>query len=106
MRIFLDNNIPRDFKLVLAGLDVHHTTEVGLDQFEDGALLEALAGRFEVLVTMDRSLPHQQNLGKRSFAVVILRARNNRMPTLTPLATPLRRQLPFCQPGQVYEISA
>lgn len=58
-RILLDSNIPYRFKLSLSDLSVKHVRDVGLEDFLDGPLLDALDGRFDVFVTMDRGLPHQ-----------------------------------------------
>jgi predicted nuclease of predicted toxin-antitoxin system len=106
MRVLLDNNIPRRFKQSLKGLDVTHVLDVALAGLKDGPLLDTLVGRYDVLVTMDKSLRHQQNLSGRSFAIVLLRARSNKLRDIQSLEPQLRRQLPFCQPGQVYEVSA
>jgi hypothetical protein len=41
------------------------------------------------LVTLDQSLPRQQNLKGRAFAVIVLRTRSSRLQDLLPLVPPL-----------------
>ncbi len=40
---------------------------------------------FEIFVTMDKSLPSQQNLRKFGIAIVVLRGVNNKLETLQDL---------------------
>jgi hypothetical protein len=72
---------------------------------DDGPLLDAMAERFDVLITVDKSLPKQQRISDRPLAVVVLRAKTNRLADLLPLAPKLRAMLENARPGQVYEIS-
>jgi hypothetical protein len=64
-----------------------------------------MVGHFDVLVTVDKSLPKQQRISDRPLAVVVLRAKTNRLVDLLPLAPKLRALLENTRPGQVYEIS-
>lgn len=72
---------------------------------DDGPLLNAMAGRFDVLVTVDKNLPKQQQLEHRPFAVVVLRARTNRIVDLRPLVPALRVAILELRPGQVRELA-
>jgi len=78
---------------------------MGWADLDDGPLLNIMAGRFDVLVTVDKSLPKQQQLEQRSFAVVILRARTNRFADLRPLAPALRAAIMELRPGEVRELA-
>jgi hypothetical protein len=44
---------------------------------ENGALLARASEEFDVFVTVDRNLRHQQNLSKFRLAVIVLLTRNN-----------------------------
>lgn len=73
----------------------------------NGALLARMqANGFEVLVTVDQSLRHQQDLATAGVAVVLLQAASNRYPDLAPLAPDVLTALATIQPGQVVEITA
>ena len=55
----------------------------------NGRLLALAAEQFDVFVTVDRNLSFQQNLVGFSIAVVVLRAKTNRLADLQPLVPKL-----------------
>jgi hypothetical protein len=73
MRVLFDQGTPVGIRHVLEGHFVRTAHEEGWSTLQNGELLESAedAG-FDVLVTTDTSLPHQQNLTGRKLAVVIL----------------------------------
>jgi len=85
--------------------EVNTAPEMDWADLDDGPLLDAMAERFDVLVTVDKSLPKQQRIDNRPLAVVVLRAKTSRLVDLLPLAPKLRAVLENARPGQVYEIS-
>jgi len=85
--------------------EVNTAPKMGWADLDDGPLLDAMAERFDVLVTVDKSLPKQQRIDNRPLAVVVLRAKTNRLVDLLPLAPKLRAVLENARPGQVYENS-
>lgn len=78
--------------------------QAGLKGLKNGALLKAASGRFDVLITVDKSIPNQQNLAVFGIAVLILRAKSNTYPDLKPLALQILSALNQIQPGQVVTI--
>jgi hypothetical protein len=86
--------------------EVNTAPEMGWADLDDGPLLDAMAERFDVLVTVGKSLPKQQCIDNRPLAVVVLRAKTNRLVDLLPLAPKLQAVLETARSGQVYEISA
>jgi hypothetical protein len=56
-------------------------------------------------VPVDKSLPKQQRIDNRPLAVIVLRAKTNRLLNLLPLVPKLRAVIENARPGQVYEIS-
>ena len=63
MRVLLDECVPTDLRHSLGGHDVRTTRFMGWTGIKNGALLALMKShRFEALVTVDRSLRHQQNL--------------------------------------------
>jgi hypothetical protein len=89
----------------LQGHEVNTAPEMGWADLDDGPLLDVMAERFDVLVTVDKSLPKQQRIDNRPLAVVVLRAKTNRLVDLLPFAPKLRAALENARPSQVYEIS-
>ncbi len=105
MRLVLDNCIPRKFAKHIQGHEVASVVTLGWATLKDGALLDVIAGNYDVLITVDKSMPFQQRLDHRPFAVVVLRARSNRLVHLVPLVPQLAACLDELQPGEVREIS-
>jgi hypothetical protein len=77
---------------------------MGWADLDDGPLLDSMTGRFDVLVTVDKSLPKQQRVFARPFGIVILRAKTNRLQDLLPLAPLLRIVVDEVCAGEVREL--
>ena len=105
MRVLLDGCVPSRLAGELQDHEVNTAPKMGWADLDDGPLLDAMAERFDVLVTVDKSLSKQQRIDNRPLAVVVLRAKTNRLVDLLPLAPKLRAVLENARPGQVYEIS-
>jgi hypothetical protein len=78
---------------------------MGWGDLDNGALLDAMAGQFDALITVDKRLPQQQHIKDRPFGVVVLRARSNRLSDLLPLVTHVLAALGKLQPGGVNEVA-
>ena len=55
---------------------------------------------------MDQNLPHQQNLGRLAFGVVLIRAPSNRLVHLRPLIPAIHDALRGLQPGELRVVGA
>ena len=97
----LDNCVPWRLAQHIAGHQVTSVVDLGWANLKNGLLLEAMADRFDVFLTVDKSLPFQQRLDDRPFAVVILRAKTNRLSDLLPLVPDLLQALERVSPGDV-----
>ena len=73
MLILFDHGTPKGLARALSGHTVHTAQAQGWDTLSNGALLNAAedAG-FELLLTTDRRIRYQQNLGVRRIALVVL----------------------------------
>lgn len=56
---------------------------------------------FDVLLTLDKNLPFQQDLGSARIAVLIMCARSNRIQDLLPAIPECLAALESIRPGQV-----
>ncbi len=75
MRILLDESVPHRLGALLVG---HAPTSVqrrGWSGIKNGKLLALAAAEFDVLLTADRGMEHQQNLATLPIAVLIITAR-------------------------------
>jgi len=108
MRILLDECLPKDLAGEIHGHTVKTVPQAGWASIKNGKLLRLIAhsGKFDVFVTMDKNLPREQKLDNLPFAVVVLRAKSNRLADVKPFATELLRRLSRFQPGRVYFLSA
>src|SRR5438874_2172405 len=107
MRILLDECVPRRLRREFAGHDVRTVPEMGWSGKKNGELLGLMTGQgFEVLLTVDQNLRHQQNLQAAGVAVVILVAATNRLADLVPLAPAALTALGSIRSGDVVEITS
>jgi hypothetical protein len=106
VRVLLDNCVPWRLADKCRVHDVASVIDLGWDTLKDGPLLDAMVGRFDALVSVDKSLPFQQRLADRPFAVIVLRAKTNRLADLLPLVPELLRALKEMKAGEVREIRA
>jgi hypothetical protein len=107
MRILLDECAPCRLRWELPGHDVRTVPEIGWSGKKNGELLALMATHgFEVLITVDQNLRHQQNLQTASFAVMVLIAATNRLIDLVPLMPSARVALGSIGPGDVVEVTA
>lgn len=105
MRILLDACVPRRLANELSGHEVRTVPEMGWADLDDGPLLDAMAGLFDVLVTVDKNLPKQQRVHTRLFGIVVLREKTNRLADLLPLVSALRAAVEELRPGEVRELT-
>ncbi len=106
MRILLDECVPRRLRRELPGHDVHTVPEMGWSGKKNGELLQLMARQsFEVLLTVDQSIRHQQNLQAVGIAVVILMAASNRLVDLVPLMPSALVSLGSIKAGDVIDVS-
>jgi predicted nuclease of predicted toxin-antitoxin system len=73
MRILFDHGTPIGIARRLSGHAVTEARELGWDRISNGELL-AVAERagFDVLLTTDKNIRHQQNLTGRKISLVVL----------------------------------
>lgn len=106
MRVLLDENLPQQLRHHLTGHYVATVTYMGWQGYKNGDLLDVAEARFDVLVTMDQNLPYQQNVSKRTLAVLLVGASDNRLETLLPFVSHVLGALTEIQPGQFVVVSS
>jgi len=62
MKLLLDECVTHDLKRALSTHEVVTAVEAGFGGFQNGNLLRAASGTFDVLITVDRNLEYQQNI--------------------------------------------
>jgi hypothetical protein len=104
MRILLDENFPYDFAGEIKTHDVLSVHILGWTGTKNGELLRRAVGICDVFVTLDRNLEFQQNIKSLSIAVIVLRARSNRMVDLLPLIPALLDALRVAKIGEAMHV--
>ena len=73
MRVLFDQGVPVPLRILLEGHSVRTAAEERWDRLRNGEILTAAeAARFDVFLTTDKNLRHQQNLTGRRIAVIVL----------------------------------
>jgi predicted nuclease of predicted toxin-antitoxin system len=105
MRILLDECLPVDFRHDLAVAGVVETARyAGLDTLSNGALLDAMTSRYDVLITVDSGLRYQQSIVGRPVAVLVVKVPTNALLHLRPRAGAVIAALAGIKPGTIVEV--
>ena len=104
MRILLDHCVDGRLGKYLPEHEVKTTLAMGWDTYKNGTLLTAAQAEFDVFLTVDQNIPYQQNMRGRPIALVIMKAKDNRLNTLAKLMPEVGLLLPTVLPGQVYHV--
>ena len=105
MRALVDESLPIAIAAELRGHEVSTVRAQRWLGLKNGVLLRAAADAgFEVLVTADKALRHQQNLAAIGVAVVLVTNVRNRMQDLRPLIPQILAALARIEKGQLIEI--
>ena len=80
MRVILDENVPRAVMRWLVNHQVETAQGAGFRGLDNGRLLAALEGNYDLLITADKNLRYQRNLAGRKLGIVELPT--NRLPAL------------------------
>ncbi len=106
MRILLDENLPRKLAAHFSGHECRTVVQCGWSGTKNGELLALADPLFDILLTLDKNLPYQQNLNTKRIAVLIVRAHSNRIQDLLPIIPECLAALASIQPSQLIRISS
>lgn len=105
MRLLLDESVPAGLRDQFPTHQVATVGESGWAGCTNGRLLALAAKRFDVLITVDKNLQHQQNLQSLPLAVVVLSANKNTLQALVPLAAKVEQVLASLTPGSLVVVT-
>jgi hypothetical protein len=106
MKNLLDECVPRGLKRRLPGHEVQTVPEAGWSGIKNGRLLTLAQESFEVFLTVDQNIPHQQNLPQFRIAVLVVPAPSNDINDILPFAPAILAALPLAKPGQAIALKA
>jgi hypothetical protein len=99
-RVLLDHSVPRPVACILTTHSVERAYQRGWAALKNGDLLDAVqADGFDVFVTSDQNLRHQQNLASRRLAIVVVGTNIWRVIAANP--DPIRQAVDRAKPGTV-----
>jgi predicted nuclease of predicted toxin-antitoxin system len=86
MKIILDNCVNWRLAQFFKRYEARHVRDLGWQDFSNGKLLAAAEqSGFQVLITVDKNMRHQQNLNEFSINLVTLDSASIRLVDLIPL---------------------
>ena len=104
MKLLLDECVPRRVRRVFPGYEVFTIEQAGFKGLKNGTLIAAAAGVYDVLITVDKNVEHQQNKKDLPIAILILSAPTNRFDSLSPLVPRAIKALEAIKIGEIVRI--
>ncbi len=101
MRVLLDECLPKKLKFEIDAEFVQTVPEAGWASKQNGELLRLAEQSFDVLVTNDQNMEHQQAINRFDMAFVVLVAPTNDIVDLLPLMAKLNKILDSIKPGSI-----
>ncbi len=102
MRILLDQGTPAPLARELSKNTVSTAFEMGWAGLDNGALLRVAEQSFDIFITTDKNLRHQQNLRGRRLAVLVLPTTS--CPKIQRHISAVIAAVESVQPGDFHEI--
>ena len=105
MRLLIDECVDERLRHLFPGHECQTARFAGLAGLKNGRLLDSAEDEgFDVLVTVDQSIPDQQNLAHRRISLMILCAPTNQLTDLEALVPAAVNSLASIRPGEVLRI--
>ncbi len=106
MRILLDESVPWRLGRHLTGHSFTSVQKHGWASIKNGKLLALAAGEFDVLLTADKGMEYQQNPGTLPVAILVVRAKSNRMDDLLLAVPAILKALEALEPRTLTRVAA
>lgn len=104
MKVLFDQGTPVPLRRALAGHAVSTAYEMGWSTLTNGEFLRAAeAAGFEILVTTDKNLRHQQNLTGRKLGVLVLPTTD--WATIRVHTDRIVAALAAVRPGEIHDVA-
>lgn len=83
MKVLLDECVTKRLKSYLPDFEVYTVRELNLSGTKNGKLMTYChENRFDILLTIDKNLVHQQNLEKYDVSIVVLNSYSSKLEEL------------------------
>jgi predicted nuclease of predicted toxin-antitoxin system len=105
MKILLDECVTRKLKRHLTEFEIAAVVEMNWSGLKNGKLLSvAAADEFDILLTIDKNLEHQQNMNNYKIAVVVFDVEKSKIDFLLERLPQFRERVGEFEKGKVYLI--
>ena len=104
MRVLLDECVNPRVTEAFPNHEVQTVKSMGWTGITNGKLVALAQQRFDVLVTVDQNLEHQQNLAKLKFGLVVIAVSDNNIKYFRPIFSQLLKAVESINPGQVIHV--
>ncbi len=101
MKILLDECLPKKLKREVEADTITTVPEAGWASKKNGELLRLAEQHFDVLLTNDQNIEHQQNLKNFDLVFIVLAAPTNDIEDLKPLMPTVNEALRTIKTGEI-----
>lgn len=105
MNVLLDECLPRRLTRELEDLVISTVRDQGWSGKKNGELLSLAEKEFDVFVTIDKNLPHQQSLPNYDLAILLIETPDNTLRTLRRAIPQVREALMMIRPRSIVRIT-
>jgi hypothetical protein len=96
--------MPRKLRREISNAQVRTVQEEGWAGFKNGELLRRASERFDVLLTADQRMRHQQNIQQFAIGVVAIETSDTTLEGLRPLLPQINDAIANVQPGTLVAV--
>src|SRR5688572_7608306 len=98
MKVLIDECLPKKLKFEIKAEFVQTVPEAGWASKQNGELLRLAEQSFDVIVTNDQNMEHQQIVSRYDLAFIVLVASTNDIVDLLPLMAKVNMSLNSAKP--------
>ena len=106
MRILLDESVPEKLGKLLIGHTFSTVQRQGWTSVRNGKLLELAKDQFDLLLTADKGMEYQQNQDRLPVAILVVRAKSNRLEDLARAVPAILAALDEISPREFRKVAA
>ncbi len=105
MKILIDESLPVELKKEFTSHEVFTVNDMNWLGKKNGELLElAVENGFEIFITVDKHLKHQQNIKKFPIGIIVLDIFRTKIEFIKPLMSKILERISIIKPHEVYEL--
>ena len=105
MKVLLDECVTKRLSSYLKDFEVYSVMEMGWSGVKNGKLISlSVKNNFDIILTIDKNMIHQQNIEKYPITIVIINALTSKLEELRLFIPPLFEQIYNLEKNKVYII--